>query len=67
MSPEAIAAAAELAPKSPVHALFVSAVICMLKDNGKVKRRESMQCSITYGLYAMGFKQLTISPIFISV
>ena len=28
MSPEAIAAAAELAPKFPVHALFVSAVIC---------------------------------------
>lgn len=28
MSPEAIAAAAELAPKSPVQALLVSAVIC---------------------------------------
>ena len=28
MSPEAIAAAAELAPKFPVQALFVSAVIC---------------------------------------
>ena len=32
MSPEAIAAAAELAPKSPVQALFASAVICILKD-----------------------------------
>ena len=28
ISPEAIAAAAELAPKSPVQALLVSAVIC---------------------------------------
>lgn len=42
MSPEAIAAAAELAPKFPVQALLVSAVICKKWD------LYQMFCALTF-------------------